>query len=70
MKQWNKIVLYIGKFEGILWISSVWNGEEVTGLVPSKWELRIQKAAFFTASATGGCGNNVSSGKWMPVPCG
>jgi len=32
--------------------------------------LRIQKAALFTASAIGGCGNNVSSGKWMPVPCG
>jgi hypothetical protein len=48
----------------------VWNGEEVTGIVPSEWELRIQKAALFTALAIGGCGNNVSSGKWMPLPCG
>jgi hypothetical protein len=32
--------------------------------------LRIKKAALFTASAIGGCENNVSSGKWMPVPCG
>jgi hypothetical protein len=46
------------------------NDEEVTGLVPTEWELRIKKAAHFTASAIGGCGNNVSSGKWMPVPCG
>jgi hypothetical protein len=53
VKQWKKIVLYIGRSEEILRISSVWNGEEVTGLVPSEWELRIQKAALFIASAIG-----------------
>jgi hypothetical protein len=46
------------------------NDEEVTELVPREWELRIQKASLFTASAIAGCGNNVSSGKWMTVPCG
>lgn len=54
MMQWKKIVLYIGRSEGILQILSVWNGEEVTGLVPGEWELRIKKAALFTASAIGG----------------
>jgi len=32
---------------------SVWNGEEVTEILPSEWELRIKKAALFTASAIG-----------------
>ena len=53
MKQWKKIVLYIGRSEGILRMLSVWNGEEVTEILPSEWELRIKKAALFTASAIG-----------------